>query len=182
MPVLLLLVMLIPTATLHAQDQPFGFVRLGDRVRLQLPEAETRRGTMMQVGVLARSSSNSVSVLWESGATTTISLSQIVRLEVSDGPQPFVAAGMGYGFLGGALVGAVVGSRQEGNDYFGKPTIVTVTSVLGGVGGAIVGGVVGAIGRRERWSTVRLDAPLRRVRLSPSLVRGSVGLRGSVRF
>lgn len=182
MLVLLLLAMLMPAASLSAQDLAFGFVRPGDRVRLRLPEPGTSSGTAMRVGLLARSPADSVSVQWESGTTTTIALSRIVNLEVSDGPQPFVARGMGYGFVAGALVGAVAGSRQTGNEYFPTPAIATFTSIVGGVGGAIVGGVVGAIGRRERWSTVQLDKPLRRMRVSPSLVRGSVALQGHVRF
>ncbi len=176
------LILLISTTTLHAQQTPFGFVRPGDRVRVRLWDAGEHAAAITRTGVLATSRADSISVHWENGERTTLALSRIARFEVSDGQQRFVARGMGYGFLGGALAGAVIGSREEGSDYVGTPTVTAISAVAGGFAGAIIGGAAGALVRQERWSPVRKELPLRRMRLVPSLDGRSVGLLGHVRF
>ncbi len=167
---------------LSAQQLPDSFLRSGDRVRVRVSNAHGGSSADVRVGVLAASGTDSLTVTWDNGSSSSLALSQLARLEVSDGPQPFVRQGIAAGFLGGAVLGAVVGSTAQTSNYVSRSVLVAGYAVVGGFGGAIVGGVVGAVSRRERWSMVPTRSPLRRVELTPSFSRGVLGAAGRIRF
>ncbi len=162
---------LLPCAgTLPAQPLADAFVRSGDRVRVttyQMASSGARH-----VGVLQRVLRDSVTVEWASGTLETIPLHRVSRLEVSDGRGNAVRPGMAYGFIGGAIVGALYGGRtaNDGGEYFPPAAVVTVSTVVGALAGTVAGGLLGAVGRRERWTRVRLEQPLRRVTVTPHVL------------
>ena len=180
------LVMLLSATSLHAQRLPDAFVGSGDRLRVTtyraVSGAEARR-----IGVLQRVSTDSVTLSWSSGQLETLPMHRIARLEVSDGGGSFVGVGAAAGLLGGAVVGAVAGatSSDRNDDYFALSLVVH--TIGGALAGSIVGGLVGAVGRRERWTRVRLDQPLRRVSITSHAApmhtaRMSRGIRVRVLF
>jgi len=160
--------LLLGAGPLSAQRMASAFVRAGDRVRVttyQMASSGER-----QVGVLQRVLRDSVTVDWASGVRETLPLHRVSRLEVSDGRGSFIGLGMVAGFLGGAVVGGVAGaaSSDAGDSYRGLA--VAASSVVGALVGTVSGGLVGAVGRRERWTRVRLEQPLRRVTMTPHVL------------
>lgn len=176
--------------TLVAQPMASIFVGHGDRVRFTTRDGASRGAR--RVGVLQQVFRDSVTVDWPDGVRETLPLGRLARLEVSDGSGSFVVHGMGYGFVAGAVAGAAYGLAQgDGGEYFPPVAVAAVMSVAGGLVGTAAGGLVGALGRRERWTRVRLEQPLRRVTISPYTLpytsprgRGTVptGLMVGVRF
>lgn len=168
--------LLLGATVLPAQPLASAFVRPGDRVRVttyQMASSGERH-----VGVLQQVFRDSVTVDWASGARETIPLHRLSRLEVSDGRGNVVRPGMAYGFIGGAIVGAVYGGRtaNDGGEYFPPAAVVTVSTVVGALAGTVAGGLLGAVGRRERWTRVRLEEPLRRVTVTPHVLPTGRGI------
>lgn len=48
--------------------------------------------------------------------------------------------------------------------------VASVMSIADGLLGTVTGGLIGAAQRREHWTPVRLEQPLRRVTVAPYLV------------
>lgn len=179
--------LLLGATVLPAQPLASAFVRPGDRVRVttyQMASSGER-----QVGVLQQAFRDSVTVDWASGARETIPLHRLSRLEVSDGRGSAVRPGMAYGFIGGALVGAVYGgsTANDGGEYFPPAAVVTVSTVIGALAGTAAGGLLGTVVRRELWTRVPLEYPLRRLSVMPQLIpthagRSHLGLHLGVGF
>ena len=159
--------LLLSVSALSAQSVTSIFVRPGERVRVTTREHTPMGAT--RVGVLHEARRDSVTVDFTSGGRETLPLDRLARLEVSDGRGSYAARGMGYGALTGALAGAAIGlARADGGDeYFPPAAVAAVTGVVGALAGAVAGGVLGAMGRRERWTPVLLEQPLRRVTVMP---------------
>jgi hypothetical protein len=93
-----------------------------------------------------------------------ISRSEIARLDVSRGKKSAAGKGLEWGFLGGALAGAVVSTLVcstntctfiEGPD---APAVwIPLGTAIGAAGGALVGLVIGSLTHTDRWE--RLSAP-----------------------
>lgn len=137
----------------------------------------SRRAT----GVLDAMTSDSVTVSWDSGLRSTLSLTRISRLEESHGRQRYVRRGIGLGLLGGAIAGATWGAIAYEKDAFldfgAGPDMLGRGFALGAVG-AVVGGIIGAQGRWERWSRFHPS----RLSVEPRLGPRSHGLGVVVRF
>jgi hypothetical protein len=157
-------------AVLPAQPMADVFVRPGDRIRVTIGENASIRAR--RVGVLQRVHRDSVTVHWPGGARETLPLQRLSGLEVSDGTGNLLKQGMTYGFLAGVAGGAVYGIARadEGGEYVPPVAMVSVMSIAGGLLGTVTGGLIGAAQRRERWTPVRLEQPLRRVTVAPYLV------------
>jgi hypothetical protein len=173
--------LLVPLAALSAQEQPP--VEAGSRIRVTAPTV----GADELVGMCVEVDATRLRVQAEEQASPlTISLTDVTRLEVSQGRKSNALAGLGIGFLGGAAIGAVLGSaagREEG----GPETLCTGDKTECAVFGAAVGGVafgaigagIGALAKTERWEEVPLD----RLRVSIVPLRdGRFALGLSVRF
>jgi hypothetical protein len=96
----------------------------------------------------------------------TIPASAIARLEVSYGRRSNALRGLGYGLLGGAVIGAGLGAIScRNDDELGPGFCAIVGGIVYGVGGAVVGLIAGALTRRDRW----VDVPAQPGRLSVDL-------------
>jgi hypothetical protein len=177
--------LLLSAGPLSAQRLASAFVRPGDRVRVttyQMASAGERH-----VGVLHQVFGDSVTVDWTSGVRETLPLHRVSRLEVSDGRGSLIGPGMVAGFLGGAVIGGVAGAASsEVSDPF-RGLGVAASTVVGALVGTVSGGLVGAVSRRERWTRVRLDQPLRRVTITPHVLpigggTSRVGVQLDIRF
>jgi hypothetical protein len=166
---------LLVAPALPAQPLPGAFVRPGDRVRVTTHDGAAPGGR--RIGVFEGVARDSLTVTWDAGARSTLPLDVVRRLDVSDGRGSFIGLGMGVGFLGGAVVGAIRGASEAdgGGEYVGPGLTTAFWSVAGGLIGAVGGGLIGAVGRREHWSRVRLDPPLRRVSLTPMVTPQPAG-------
>jgi hypothetical protein len=118
------------------------------------------------VGVMTASTSDSIRIAL-SGRVDTIALATaaIRELEVSTGRRRHTLAGLGYGALGGAVVGATSGyigfkpCRDTGflGCYLEPNTRGQATLVGAGIGAVLgmgIGSIVGALTVTERWTIV----------------------------
>lgn len=159
-----LLLVLVPTV--QAQAPPDS----GARVRIASPQVP--RGRL--VGVLERFTGDTVVV-----AGQPISQASISRFEVSAGRKSQWLAGIGIGFAGGAVLGAVSGAIAcHGNTYSFTPICAVALGAIGGGVGLVVGGIVGAITHDDEWHAVSLST----LRITPLLrydgtLTVSIGLR-----
>jgi hypothetical protein len=149
-------------------QEPFS-VMPGQRVKVRSPAVAGE--------FIVRSSSSDTLVLGTMTGNETYSVptESITRLAVNAGPRSRSAAlgrGLGFGFLAGAAVGAMLGYADgddecaEGDwcilDLSAGDKAVVGGAVIGGLGAAI-GALVGAFYPGERWERV----PVRRVAAGP---------------
>lgn len=113
----------------------------------------------------------------KTGAELAIPAAHVDRLWVVDGRKSHFWAGVGIGFLGGAVVGAVIGSTQE-FCILSCGSAAGIGVVVGAPAGALLGGIVGALIRSDRWRRVRVND----LHLSVEPQREGVGLSVSVAF
>jgi hypothetical protein len=154
-----LLVMLASTASAQEPGAVPASVQPGARVRVSAPGAGTLTGRVVAV------EGDSLQVARDRSADTLrLAESQLTSLEVSVGRHKRRWRGAGFGFLGGAALGAVVGAATytkpdcSGEAYFcdlGQGFDATFgAALLGGVG-AVVGAIIGG-GRVDDWQPVAL--------------------------
>jgi hypothetical protein len=148
----------VPAASGRAQPADSSLHR-GARIRVTASVREPGRFT----GTLLRVDQDSLHLETRNGAFV-IPRSRITRIEVSRGQKSALGKGLKWGFLGGALAGAVVSTLVcttntcqfiEGPDAPG--VWIPLGTAIGAAGGTIVGLVIGALSHTERWE--RLSAP-----------------------
>lgn len=101
------------------------------------------------------------------GPNSTLATSSLTRLEVSRGERDHLRAGVGLGFLAGAVIGAASALAEPASSvHVVVADVISVTTndnrsrdaVIGAVAlgtvGAIVGGFIGAHYRTDRWQVV----------------------------
>jgi len=113
---------------------------------------------------------------------TDTPVAAVTRLAMHRGQRSAWASGLVYGFMGGALMGGVLG-LASGDDPPGWFSMtagekagagVVVFGVLGGVGGL----VIGALTKSDKWEHVPLD----RLRVSVVPTRRGFGLGARIAF
>lgn len=180
------LALFAPLGASGAQAVADSLLRVGTRVRIATVNSDFAIGTRRAIGVVHARTADSMTVAWEGGLSSTLTNAEISRIDVSAGPQPFVLRGMGFGFLGGAVVGAAIGAATyEQSNFldFGIGVEMAGNAIVFGALGTVLGGVAGGVGRREGWSRVRLDrGQPQRVSVAPLLGARSQGVRVAVRF
>lgn len=174
------LALFAPLGASGAQAVADSLLRVGTRVRVATVNSD------FAIGVVHARTADSMTVAWEGGLSSTLTNAEISRIDVSAGPQPFVLRGMGFGFLGGAVVGAAIGAATYEQSIFldfGIGVEMAGNAIVFGALGIVLGGVAGGVGRREGWSRVRLDrGQPQRVSVAPLLGVRSQGVRVAVRF
>jgi hypothetical protein len=133
-----------------------AFPELGTRVRLTAVAASPSR--VVVTGTLRRVSGDSAIVIEDRGGQRGMSMSEVVRLEVSRGRSRRAGArrGLAYGPLVGMTAGGVIGALlgASGNSEFGPAGRGEATlfgAALGLVIGISLGPGVGAALGVERW-------------------------------
>jgi hypothetical protein len=145
-----LMLAILPQST---EAQALSRVPTGSRLRVTYSTSSET----VQIGRLEAVSETAL-VLYATGASRTIPLETIRRLEMSRGRRPNAMAGV-VGLLLGAVVGGVLGCAANRDDYGvfcggQSDTKVAVGAAIGGIGGAAAGALVF---RRESWSAVDLN-------------------------
>ena len=166
---------------------------LGERIRLT---SKTATGHSTIKGRVIAIQNDSLVVQPKSDHSRAVAISDISRLEFSNGTKTDGKRGMGWGFLGGAATGAIVGALifEKGtspeclpDDFlfctgphksqkgFNAPT----GALFGGLLGMTVGGIYGRFHHSERWTKRALGGGSR-VGLVP--FGNSRGLMVSMKF
>ncbi len=174
-----------PLGAASAQAAGDSRPQVGTRVRVATVNPDSAIGSRRAIGVVQSLTDNGMTVAWENGLRSTVSNAEILRMDVSAGPQPYALRGMGVGFLIGAVVGGVIGAATyEPSTFldFGIGVHIAGGSALGGVSGGVLGGLVGAAGRREGWSRFQLNRGSQRVSVAPILGVHARGMTVKVRF
>ena len=84
--------------------------------------------------------------------TKALAWQQIRRMDMSTGSHGHAMVGVGLGLLGGAAIGAAMGSSGTKGEMRGLAAMGF--GILGGVVGGIVGGISGHMWRSENWAPV----------------------------
>lgn len=92
-----------------------------------------------------------------SDAEVVLPRGTVARLEVSERGRRRWLRGLGFGALGGAVAGGVLGVSLDvdGNDLAGGDALM-IGAAFGMVGGAVIGTVAGATTNTDRWHDVAL--------------------------
>ena len=116
--------------------------------------------------------------------TLPISLRSITQLDVSTGRSSHIGKGMGLGFLGGAVIGAILGAATH-KSCSGGPACFTqggdalVAGLVVGLIGTLAGGAIGAVWQTENWERLAVMSVKLGFRVAPS---GTGGLMVSATF
>ena len=170
---------LVPLTVLSAQEQPP--VEAGSRIRVTAPTV----GADKLAGECVEVDATRLRVQAEEQASPmTISLTDVTRLEVSQGRKSNALKGLLIGSIVGVPAGAVLvllwttrGSDNPCSDY--PAACAAGGAAVVGVTGALVGLGIGALSKSERWEEVPLD----RLRVSIVPLRdGGFALGLSVEF
>jgi hypothetical protein len=176
----------VPDALLGQKALSTASISPGTRVRITQIDQKPR------VAVVVSRSADTLLVRWPDLANTVsaVPVSEITRLQLSNGRHRKVAKGMLWGSVGagtaGAILGAATYSPCNSTAPFGcllapegRFESAMMVGVVGGVLGLVVGGLVG-LPSRDDWRTVPLDA--QRVALSVKPRGSATGIGVSLRF
>ena len=119
--------------------------------------------------------------------TLPISLRSITQLDVSTGRSSHIGKGMGLGFLGGAVIGAILGAATHkscssgglGPPCFSQGGDALAAGLVVGVLGTLAGGAIGAVWQTENWERLAVMSVKLGFRVAPS---GTGGLMVSATF
>jgi hypothetical protein len=152
---LAVLPLLIPLQSITAQQAPP--IETDSRIRVTAPTA----GADKLAGVCVEVDATRLRVQAEEQVSPlTISLTDVTRLEVSQGRKSNTLKGLGFGALGGAVIGAVAGVIVEASctyECWGTAATALIGAGVFSVTGAVIGIVAGTLIKSERWEEVPLD-------------------------
>ena len=149
-----------PQAGLAAESDPLHLT--GSRVRLFVSDRSTAAGRLAsrgqaQTGTVIEVRGDTLLFTADHQSTQTlIPATSLMGLEVSRGRRSHVLAGAGYGFLGGVLVGALVGAGSSHRDFgsgYGSAYFIASGALIGGGVGIVAVAIIGSR-RTERWKAV----------------------------
>jgi hypothetical protein len=132
--------------------------------RLRITSTSASGSRVVVTGTLRRISGDSALVAEERGSQRSVSMADIIRLEVSRGRShgAGVRRGLRYGPLAGLVTGAAIGAilGAEGKNEFGPAGRGEATLLGAGIGlvlgvplGALVGGALGVERWERRWTS-----------------------------
>jgi hypothetical protein len=157
-----------------ARAQSAGLPAEGERVRARLVDWKDREDWV--VGRLVEVGDGSIRIKPAKGEVVEIPLRRLDRLDRSLGQRSLgksTLRGAGYGLVGGAALGVLVGSMGSGGFLAPEPQ---EAAVVVGLAGAALGGFIGLGAPGERWEKTEPGA----WRVSVAPARG--GVAASVRF
>ena len=175
--VLIGVLILLPTRRGASQEHPLP-VEPGQRVRVMTAPA----GVWM-TGTVTRLENDTLSLRPLGGdVATTILVSTLTRLQISEGRRSHAGKGAAIGALVLGAVGAALGyavcAGSSDQDLNHKAILCGLVGAGGGgAGGALVGATLGATARSERWREI----PLHGLSTSP-LPRRTWGVTFALRF
>lgn len=144
--------LLVPNADLGAQATPP--LETGSRIRVRAPDAGANKLVGSYLGTVA----DTLRVqLEELSYVRSIPISSVVALETSRGRKSNALKGLGFGFLGGAGAGLVVGLAVDETEGLNRLQLIGLSTGFFGACGAVVGLLAGAMITSERWEEVSLD-------------------------
>ena len=150
--------LLIPLQSITAQQAPP--IETGSRIRVTAPTV----GADKLAGVCVEADATRIRVqVDDQAAPMTISLTDVTRLEVSQGRKSNALKGLLIGSIVGVSTGAILGlaaslTESSENPCEGNaPACAAGGAAAFGVTGALVGLGIGALTKSERWEDVPLD-------------------------
>ena len=164
----------------------------GNRIRVTLPvekKAAFGRMNARRVGSLVEVTTDSLTILTETGTPLKLPLSGVERLDVSLGTTRMIQRGaLTGGAFGGALVGiiAAVGTSDRSNacppeewclgfQFDVSPGVAfTAGFLMGMLPGAAIGALAGTAIRADKWAEVPLPSGLR---ITPLIGFRDAGIR-----
>ncbi|HEX9631914.1 MAG TPA: hypothetical protein VGA02_05565 [Gemmatimonadales bacterium] len=138
----------VPTTAAAQHADPL----VGQRVRVvyQCEEDTWRRGQCREEGTVRATDADSLRLDLAGNARWAIPSASVAQVWVRDGTRSHFWAGVGVGFLSGALLGTAIGATQE-FCIFTCSSAAPIGFMLGAPVGMLIGGVVGAVIRTDRW-------------------------------
>jgi hypothetical protein len=165
---------LVPLASLSPQEPPP--IEAGSRIRVTAPDV----GADKLVGMCVEVDATRLRVQAEEQASPlTISLTDVTRLEVSQGRKSHALKGLLIGSIVGVSTGVVVGLVVAESCWDHEMECAAAGAAVVSVTGALVGLGIGALSKSDRWEEIPLD------RLQMSIVPqrdGRLGIGLSVVF
>lgn len=119
----------------------------GARVRITAPAL----GFVRRVGTVTRIQADTLSL-----DSALVPLQALTHLEVNTGRKSQWVLGMGIGALGGAVLGAAVGSAAPWGDTGEKHTVLL--GAVGAAGGSVIGLLIGSLVHHDQWRELPLEA------------------------
>ncbi len=172
---LAVLPLLVPLQNITAQQAPP--IETGSRIRVTAPAL----GFDKLVGTSVEADATRIRVqVDDQAAPMTISLTDVTRLEVSQGRKSNAVKGLLIGSIVGVPIGGLVAMQfdEEGGDP-GPGEYFLFGAVVGGAAFGAIGAGIGALVKTERWD----DVPLDRLRVNIVPLRdGRFALGLSVEF
>jgi len=150
----------------------------GTPVRFELRNGERYEGAVVSLGA-----EGLVAGVPQTGSTGKYPLSDIAKLEVSQGRRRPVLRDATIGFVGGASVGAILGAlsyKQPDIIVGNRSDAMWLGAFLGGVPGLLIGGIVGLV-PRDRWQRVNVDGNVVRLNMR-TLPRSRTGIELALAF
>jgi hypothetical protein len=177
----LLIIGLLTTLSVPATAQ-----QSGDWVRVETSQAPKRLE-----GQLLRADADSIVLVRGEYASDTVAVARtaVKVFLVSTGERSNTWRGMGLGFLGGAVVGGLIGvvtfepcvSDQFLGCMFAPETpseAAALGGIVGGFGGFVIGTIVGVATKRHRWEPIGVPTS---IGIAPA-ANGGVALSARMTF
>lgn len=114
----------------------------------------------------------------DGGESLAIPTGLVTQLWVLDGTEGNAGAGAVLGLIGGGLIGAAIGSTQEGDCYWMCGVATAAGGLSGAAAGLLIGGIAGSSIHSDRWRAVSLKGV--HVSLAPG--PHAMGLAASISF
>ena len=174
-------------------SQTPAVLREGQRVRVayrckvahdHVIECRENRSPRLDTGHLQSLDSDTLRIR-EAGSDAELAIPtvSIAELWVLEGRKGNFWNGAGIGLVAGALVGGIIGSKQEFCIFdcsapSGGSPLTLVGVIVGAPAGALLGGIVGSQIRSDRWRQL----PVNHLGMTFDPRLGTIGLRVSVAF
>lgn len=175
-----LLVLALAATTAGAQSTvPLPLASLAEGARVRIKAAHGTAGMPSDaaiIGTVRRVTADSLTFVAEASTPITLPLTQIARLDASEGRRRRGNRGMGVGFAVGALSGGLLGYSGGDGYIFTKGEAALFGAAVFGALGTVAGGLIGLTITTDAWRPVAIGAMAGRVSVRPVLGPAATGL------